>query len=361
MSSLRSSCCVLFLSFLFLTHCSKSSDKQGEKTPTVSGEITINAKPAKDAPFIQVPLGLSDDLNIPADNPLTPEKVELGRMLYFDTRLSADNTISCATCHDPQKGWTDQDRTSVGFHKQRGARNSPTVINSTYMKLQFWDGRAKTLEEQALGPIANPIEMGTTHEAMVQTVTKIPGYEPLFKKAFNAPATKERVAQAIASFERTVLSGNSKYDRFVNGEKTAMNESEIRGKDLFFGKAKCMVCHNGPNFSDSNFHNLGVGMGKANPDLGRYVVTQAEKDMGAFKTPTLRDLDKTQPYMHDGSVDSLEEVMEFYNKGGEPNAHLSPLITKLNLTDQEKSDLVAFMKALAGNPYPDASPPELVK
>jgi len=271
------------------------------------------ATPAKDAPFVSVPLGLDADLNIPADNPLTPEKVELGRMLYFDKRLSADGSVSCATCHNPTMGWTDNQPVSAGIHGQKGGRSAPTVINATYLKVQFWDGRAKTLEDQALGPIANPIEMGNTHEKMVATVLKVPGYQPLFEKAFGGPPTKERVAQAIASFERTVLSGNSRYDRFVAGDSSALSDSEKRGKDLFFGKARCVTCHLGPIFSDSAFHNLGVGMGKKTPDLGRYAISRKDRDRGAFRTPGLRDVSRTAPYMHDGSQATLEEVVDFYN------------------------------------------------
>jgi len=285
----------------------------------------------------------------------------LGKMLYFDKRLSADNTVSCATCHDPQKGWSDGDPVSTGVRNQKGTRNSPTVVNSTYMTLQFWDGRAKTLEEQALGPIANPVEMGNNHEIMVKTIASIPGYQVQFQKVFGGPVTKERIAQAIATFERTILSGNSRYDRFIAGDKAALKEEEIRGKDLFFGKARCVVCHLGPNFSDSQFHNLGVGMNKPKPDLGRFIVTQQERDKGAFKTPGLRDLSRTAPYMHDGSQKTLEEVMQFYDQGGEANPQLDPLISKLNLTDQEEKDLVAFLKALEGNPYPIVTPPELPK
>ena len=315
------------------------------------------SQPAKDAAFVQVPRGLNPDLNVPADNPLTPEKVALGRALYFDKRLSGDNTISCATCHDPKKGWTDQAAVSTGIRGQKTGRNAPTVINSTYMKLQFWDGRAKDLEEQSLGPIAAPGEMGNTHEKMVATLASLDGYKPLFEKAFHAPPTKERVAQAIASFERTVLSGNSAYDRYVAGDKSAMTPEAQRGKDVFFGKGRCVTCHVPPTFSDSLFHNLGVGMKAEKPDVGRYAVTKKESDTGAFKTPGLRDITKTFPYMHDGSQKTLEEVIDFYNKGGEANPHLDPLVTKLDLTTQDKSDLVAFMKALDGDPTPVVEAP----
>jgi cytochrome c peroxidase len=229
--------------------------------------------------------------------------------------------------------------------------------------LQFWDGRAATLEEQALGPIVNPVEMGlASHEVMVSTCKSIQGYAPYFKKAFgDEDVTKERIAQAIASFERTVLSGNSRYDRWTFGDKAAMTEQEIRGRDLFFGKANCTRCHAGPNFSDSMFHNLGVGQNKLQPDPGRFAVTKAKEDRGAFKTPTVRDIAKTAPYMHDGSEKTLEDVVEFYVKGGVKNPNLDTRMEPLNLTAQEKADLVAFMKALDGDPYPMVAPPELPK
>lgn len=358
---------VLAASALIAAGCTQPAPPAAPSSPAAAPSAAASAapstsdgsQPAKDAAFVMVPRGLSPDLNIPADNPLTPEKVELGKMLYFDKRLSADNTVSCATCHNPQKGWTDQEVVSTGVHGEKGARNAPTVINSTYSKLQFWDGRAKTLEEQSLGPIANAKEMANTHEKMVATLAGLPGYKPLFEKAFNGPPTKERVAQAIASFERTVLSGNSAYDRYVAGDKTALSPEAERGMKVFLGNGRCVTCHTPPTFSDSLFHNLGVGMKASSPDLGRYVVTKEEKDKGAFKTPPLRDITLSAPYMHDGSQKTLEEVIEFYDKGGEKNPHLDPLVTKLNLSPQDKSDLVAFMKALDGNPTPTMAEPTL--
>lgn len=350
-----------FVSILFLLGVVESCSRPPQQEQWV---MIPKKKPQTEAPFLMVPLGLdNENLNIPPDNPLTPEKVELGKMLYFDPRISGDGTISCATCHDPQKGWTDQLPVSTGIKGQKGGVSAPTVINSTYNGLQFWDGRAANLEEQALMPITNPIEMGlASHEAMIRGISGIPGYLPYFQKAFNEGPTKENIAKAIASFERTVLSGNSRYDRYAFlGDKTALNESEVRGMELFFGKANCTRCHVGPNFSDSMFHNLGVGMNKPKPDLGRFVISKNKEDTGAFKTPTVREITKTAPYMHDGSQKTLEEVVEFYDKGGEKNPHLDVRVVPLNLTDQEKADLVAFMKALDGDPYPMVTPPELPK
>lgn len=347
------------LSFGFVG-CSKKDEKpspahqpQAVVTPAVA---TPQISPKEED--IRVPLGLDSDLAIPADNPLTSAKAELGSFLYFDKRLSKDATVSCATCHHPNKGWSDQQPVSTGFQGSKGTRNAPTVVNATYMALQFWDGRAKTLEEQSLGPIVNPVEMANTHEAMVGTLQKIAGYGPLFQRAFGTPeVTKERVAQAIASFERTLLGGNSRFDRYAAGDKTALSEAESRGRELFFGKANCTRCHVGSNFSDSDFHNLGVGMRAPNPDLGRYEVTRDEKDKGAFKTPTVRDLSRTAPYMHDGSQKTLEEVIDFYDRGGEANPYLDFRVVKLNLTAQEKADLLTFLKSLDSDPYPTMEEP----
>jgi len=318
---------------------------------------------AADPYAINFPLGIDgEQMQVPDDNPLTAAKVELGKLLYFDGRLSKDNTVSCATCHDPAKGFTDQRPVSQGINGQLGGRSAPSVINSAFYYFQFWDGRAPTLEEQAKGPIANPIEMGSTHEACVETIASIAGYKPYFEAAFgSSEVTIDRVAQAIASFERTVVSGNSAWDRHVYAkDATALSDSAKRGLELFEGKANCTRCHVGFNLTDSLFHNLGVGMNKPKPDLGRYEVTKEGKDKGAFKTPMLRDLSKTAPYMHDGSVETLEEVVELYDRGGEPNPWLDPKMVKLGLTDQEKKDLVAFLRSLEGDWKPMA-PPALPK
>ena len=307
------------------------------------------------------PLGVDKDVFfVPGDNPMTKERVELGKMLYFDPRLSADGTVSCATCHDPQKGFTDQLSFSKGIRGQTGTRNAPTVVNSTFNAFQFWDGRAMTLEDQAKGPIANPVEMGNTHEGAVQNIANIAGYKKYFEGAYgDSTVTIDRIAQAIATFERTVLSGNSAWDKFTqNVDPSALSESAKRGLQLFEGKARCTQCHVGFNLSDSLFHNLGVSMSKENPDLGRYEITKQEADKGAFKTPILRDLLKTAPYMHDGSMKTLEEVIELYNKGGEPNPWLDKRMQALSLTDQEKQDLVDFMKSLEGDWQPEP-PPQL--
>lgn len=301
--------------------------------------------------YPEMPLGLDRDVYmVPEDNPMTPEKAELGKLLYFDKRVSTDNTISCASCHVPSAGFADPNRFSKGVGGKLGTRQSPTVINTAFNLFQFWDGRAKSLEEQAVGPMANPVEMAHTLEGVEKRIASIAGYKPYFKKAFGDEViTIDRIAKAIAAYERTVLSGNSKYDRFVEGDKTALSDSAQRGLALFEGRAFCTRCHVGFNFTDNIFHNLGVGMAAAEPDLGRYAETKDEKDKGAFKTPTLRDISRTAPYMHDGSVATLEEVVELYNRGGEKNPWLDPKMEPLNLTEQDKKDLVEFMKALDGD------------
>jgi cytochrome c peroxidase len=304
---------------------------------------------AADGP--KVPLGLPP-FEFPASNPYSAAKAELGRLLYFDRRLSADGTVACATCHDPKFAFTDGAAFSTGIKSQKGGRSAPTVINRAYSLAQFWDGRAATLEEQAKGPMANPLEMGNTHEALVGNLRKISAYGPLFAKAFGDPAIDiDRVAMAIATFERTVLSGNSPYDRYKAGRKNAMTAEQVRGMDVYFNKAKCDKCHEGINFTSNSYNNIGVGMDKPNPDEGRFAVTKNPADWGAFKTPTLRDIEKTAPYMHDGSMKTLEEVVDFYNKGGIKNKNLSEDMKELKLTDQEKKDLVSFLKALNGDSW----------
>ncbi len=310
-----------------------------------------------DGLFFEIPKGLDLDLKVPADNPITKEKVALGKQLYFDTRLSANNTVSCATCHSPAAGFGDGNRTSTGINGQMGDRNAPTVINTTYNDLQFWDGRAGSLEEQALGPIQNPIEMGFTLDGVVERLNKVEGYRKQFQRIFKTDVTADGIGKAIATFERTILSGGSKWDDYNYGDEDALSEEAKEGMELFNGKALCSSCHLGFNLTDNVFHNIGVGMSMKKPDLGRFNVTKVESDKGAFKTPTLRDIASTAPYMHDGSVKTLEDVVEFYNKGGEANQWLDKALKPLNLTDKEKKSIVAFLKALTGIPilvdFPD--------
>jgi cytochrome c peroxidase len=303
------------------------------------------------------PVGLPP-FSWPSDNPYSAAKVELGRYLYFDTRLSADDTVSCATCHNPKFAFTDGAPVSTGIKGQKGGRSAPTVINRAYALAQFWDGRAESLEEQAKGPMQNPIEMGNTHEAIVARLKSIAGYRTLFSKAFGTEEIDiDRVAKAIACFERTVLSGNAPYDRYKRGDKTAMTTEQVRGMTVFFDKAKCDRCHEGANFTLNAYANLGVGTDKPDPDVGRYAITKDPRDWGVFKAPTLREIEHTAPYMHDGSLKTLEEVVDFYDKGGIPNKNLDPTIKPLHLTSAEKGDLVAFLKALSGEGWQSVQAP----
>jgi cytochrome c peroxidase len=318
-----------------------------------SGGVAVSADgPAK------VPLGLPP-LTWPDDNRYSAGKVELGRLLYFDRRLSADDTVSCASCHNPQFAFTDGAAVSTGIRSQKGTRSAPTIINRAYTLAQFWDGRAGTLEEQAKGPMANPIEMGNTHEAIVDRLKAIAGYRALFAKAFGSEEiTIDRTAMAIACFERTVLSGNAPYDRYKRGDKKAMTPEQVRGMSIFFDKAKCDRCHEGANFTLNAYANLGVGTDKPEPDVGRYAVTDDPRDWGVFKTPTLREVEHTAPYMHDGSLKTLEDVVEFYNKGGIQNRNLDPNIKPLHLSGQEEKDVVAFLRALSGEGWQHIKAPE---
>ena len=310
-------------------------------------------------------------------NPLTRAKIELGRQLYFDTRLSSDNTISCASCHHPDEGYARHTQFGIGVDQQTGDRNSPVSYNRILSGAQFWDGRAGSLEAQAVGPIANPIEMANTHEKCVETLNNIAGYKIQFEKIFPSEGlTIDTVGKAIATFERAIVTSPAPYDYYelvrsvknqfeedeiadlededpelfarYSGavEKSAiMSESARRGRELFFTeKANCTACHAGANFTDEKYHNLGVGMDKDEPDLGRFkIAIFDDKDRGAFKTPTVRNVSLSAPYMHDGSQRTLEEVVEWYAKGGHPNDFLSDKMKKLDLSEQDKKDLVAFM------------------
>jgi len=321
--------------------------------------MALVATRAVRSPKATLPLGLETEAyHIPADNHMTTKKIQLGHLLYFDKRLSPDDSVACASCHRPNAGFTDNQPVSDGIRGQKGTRSAPTVINRVFSASQFWDGRAASLEEQAKGPLTNPIEHGFKDEAaVVEKVSSIRQYRELFRAVFNSDVTMDGIAKAIAAFERTVISGNSKYDRYKVGEKDALNAQEIRGLQIFEGKGNCSPCHAGFNFTDEDFHNLGVGMDAESPDLGRYNVTHDESDKGAFKTPTLRAIGKTAPYMHDGSIATLEEVVHFYNVGGHPNSNLSPLIEPLGLSEQEEKDIVAFLNALDGEGWQEITPP----
>ena len=258
--------------------------------------------------------------------------------------------MACATCHAPEMGWTEHRATSKGIKDQVGGANSPTVINSAYAPAQFWDGRAASLEEQALGPIEAPIEMGHNLDELVVELNAIAEYKDAFQKVFGTDVTKDGIAKAIASFERTVLSGNSPYDKFQAGDKTALNDSQKRGLELF-NSAGCSTCHTAPLFSGYGYYNAGVGMDKETPDQGRKGVTGKDGDLGKFRVPMLREVANTGPYFHDGSAATLEEAVALMAAGGKDNDNLSAMLKAVRsheITAEGQKDLVEFLKALSG-------------
>lgn len=332
-------------------------------TWVMSGQAETAKGTAKSAEVVKLPqlLGLEDPNSyIPKDNPLTADKVELGRLLFFDNRLSKNNTIACVSCHLPGKGFTDGKPVSTGVFNLKGGRSAPASFNRVFADAQFWDGRAATLEEQSIGPFTNPVEHGfANYDEMVVKMKKLAGYRKWFKDVFGTDVTMDGVAKAIASFQRTILSGNSPADRFdYGGEEGAISEEAKRGLELFRGKARCVRCHSNFNFSDEKFHNLGIGWDNNTVDLGRYMVTKNPDDIGAFKTPTLREISRTAPYMHDGRFKTLEEVVEFYDRGGIKNPHQDNTIIPLELTGQEKKDIVAYLRALNGEGWQHVKAPK---
>jgi cytochrome c peroxidase len=310
---------------------------------------------------------------VPEDNPLTPEKVELGRLLFFDARLSADGSLACVSCHLPDQGWATHTPLSPAYPTNMERRLSPTLVNVAYNKALLWDGRAGTLEKQALGPIQNPLHMNQNLDLLVEKLRAIPDYAKRFQDVFGTVVTSEALGNALAAFERTLVTRNSPFDRYLGGDQQAMSKSALQGMELFKGKARCILCHNGPNFTDSQFHNLGVPEAPllAHPlvqaslrfdakrmnvpeydqvkqDLGRYLVTKEERDKGAFKTPTLRNVTQRDPYMHNGIFQSLQDILNFYDRGGGAVPGKSPLMQPIGLTMQDKRDLLAFLQSLTG-------------
>ncbi|MGE5893702.1 MAG: cytochrome c peroxidase [bacterium] len=329
--------------------------------------------------FVVLPLAVSaghlepfKSVPVLENNPQTPEKVELGKKLFFDRRLSGDGTMSCASCHVPEQGFSDGLDISLSYPTTRNWRNSPTLINVAFSKYLFWDGRARTLEDQALFPMMSAFEMNQNLDFLEEEIRVVPQYAEAFKNVFGGDVTRERIAMAIAAFERTLISVNAPLDRYLKGDRNALSAEEVKGMNIFTGKGKCVECHDGVNLSDDKFYALHVPENpeyqkdpritatrrfvakvyhfddyrNLNEDPGRYLITKDGKDWKAFKTPTLRDISKTGPYMHNGIYDTLDEVIEFFDRGGGAgNTVLKPL----KLTGEEKQALKTFLtEALAG-------------
>ena len=291
----------------------------------------------------------------PADNQITPARVDLGKKLFFDPRLSGPNSISCASCHNPAFSWGDGLPRGVGFGSKELGRRTPTILNLAFGELMFWDGRAGSLEEQALGPIQSAGEMNLPLDQLAAKVVAIPGYKPLFEKAYpGEPIAPETIARAIASFERTVISGPAPFDEWVAGNEGAISPSAKRGFDLFNTRAGCAACHVGWNFTDDGFHDIGL----ASDDIGRGKhLPQLESMQFAFKTPTLRNVSRRAPYMHDGSEKTLESVIDYYTKGGtRKRPSLSPEIKPVALTTADKDDLCNFIRTLTSVDAPATIP-----
>lgn len=312
---------------------------------------------------------------VPRNNPLTPAKVELGRQLFFDKRLSADGSVSCATCHDPKRAFTDGKKTAEGVGGKRGARNTPTVLNAMFNSSLFWDGRTDSLEAQAKEPMVNPDEMGnTSHDQVVKRIAAVPDYADQFQRVFGRPASIEDLAKAIAAFERTLVSGNAPFDRFLAGDRSALSQAAQRGFNLYRGKARCSVCHGlnaaFPFLTDGNYRNTSVAANSADfpalarsastagtvittsqskSELGRFVVSGNALDIGAFRTPSLRNVELTAPYFHDGSAATLADVVRFYVRGGNETAYRDWELQAVDLSESEQKDLIEFLKSLTSD------------
>ncbi|VAX17916.1 Cytochrome c551 peroxidase [hydrothermal vent metagenome] len=318
-------------------------------------------------------IGVAGSVPVPKNNPLTKAKIKLGKKLFFDDMLSGDGSMSCASCHDPDQGWTTHTRYSPAYPTITERRNSPTLVNTAYAKVWIWDGRAGSLDKQALGPMKNPLHMNQNPGLVVEEIRAEPEYVVLFKEAFNGKITPENIGKALASFERTIVSENSPFDKYMLGDKKALGVEAIKGLKLFKGKAGCVRCHNGPNFTDGQFHNLGVpeptdfhsaGVQTSlrfdlkrtknrdwmtiTSDIGRATITKDKNDIGKFKTPTLRHIAETPPYMHNGVFETLGEVLSFYNAGGGVHPNKSSLLKPLGLSEDQLAQLKAFLSSLTG-------------
>ncbi len=328
---------------------------------------SVGETPVGPTVAISTPLGLPP-VPIPANNQPTAATIALGRRLFYDPQLSIDGTIACSTCHNPRYYFTDGAAVSHGVGGSLGIRNAPTILNAAYLPFQFWDGRAITLEQQAASPIVNPVEMkNESHDAAVSRLQSEPAYRELFVQAFGSPdITIGRVEKALASFERTALSGNSPFDRYqYGGDKNALTPAQVRGLAVFIdpNRGNCAVCHTLTKsyalFTDGQFHNTGEGVTDAGDfsDVGRYHETKVATDTGAFLTPTLRNVARTAPYMHDGHMKTLEQVVDFYAGQGNSNPYLDPEMKRIHLSGQDRADLVQFLESLTGDVPPNLGPP----
>ena len=339
--------CSITLSFVLISSC--------QSVPGTSGTASLDSKDFKQ--WILPPEAPSPD-----DNKATPARVELGKMLFFDPRLSRDNNTACVSCHSPSFGWSDPSPVSIGFHGKPMAHASMTIVNVGYNTHFMWDGRNTRLEDQALIPMKNPAIMNTDLDKFFKWASVNPGYQTAFAKAYpGEPVGPETLSKAIAVFERSVVRRDSPFDRWVSGEKDAMTPQQLRGLAIFTdqNKGNCVVCHAAPNFTDNGFHNVGLAsFGAEKPDMGRYTRKPIAVLKGAFKTPTLREVEFTAPYFHDGSAKTLMDVVEHYSRGGEVKTNLSPNMKPLNLSQAEKEDLVAFLRALSG-PFQSVAYPAL--
>jgi cytochrome c peroxidase len=376
--------------------CERSAERVGPKGAPNSAADPL-AQP-KSLQQVGVPVDLTREA-IPADNPQTPEKISLGQKLFFERRLSADGTVSCSTCHNPDLAFTDRKSTSVGIKGRVGQRNAPTLLNALYNKTQFWDGRVKTLEEQAALPIVNAVEMGHPNlDAAVAQIASVEEYQQAFERVFGRPPNGPDLLRAIASYERTQLSFDSPFDHFIAGDNNAIDASAKRGWELFNTQARCNKCHalmetqrDVTVFTDNDFHNIGIGIIRHNvvalarqaeqliksgdtaaidraaiqtdmSALGRFLITKKEKDIASFKTSDIRNVLVTGPYFHDGSQETLWDVIDHYNKGdGLQNPYLDEDIQPLALTETDIDDLVAFMASLTSANYKEQGAAELAR
>lgn len=299
------------------------------------------------------PLGLPP-IPIPESNPPTLVKILLGERLFGEARISSDGKVSCATCHDPGRSFSQALPISPGVDGGLGRRNTPTILNAAYLPRIFWDGRSPDLEDQVRYPVVHPKEMNMQRGKVVKVLSEDDSYRAQFREAFGDDAiTFDQVSQAIASFERTLLSGNSPFDRFYfRGEQDAISVEARRGWELFRGRLGCIRCHSfdaeRPFFSDGGYHNTGIGYDAITPDLGRYRVSGVRHEKGSFRTPGLRDVALTSPYMHDGSLETLEDVLDYYARGGLPNLYLDPMMASFTLSEQDKQDVIRFLESLGG-------------